>query len=70
MTQPELMVCVECGKESPPTDIWLPGWGCLYGCLAVCSLPCAEKYAREQSRYGELRPEDVQWTPLDDAVTS
>lgn len=36
--------CVNCGKQSEPTAVWLPGWGCLYGMLAVCGEECARKF--------------------------
>lgn len=60
-----VMECVRCGKLSPPGEGWdsAPGWGCLYGCLAVCSLKCAEEFARHESRYGRLREGDVVFQP-------
>lgn len=56
--------CVQCGRRATPSkNTWdeLPGWGCLYGILAVCSVECAEDFARESSRHGQLRDGDVEW---------
>lgn len=43
------MECVRCGKQSPPTDVWLPGWLCVLGCLAACSRECARAWVRENA---------------------
>lgn len=53
----DIIECAECGKsQATPSGSWsdCPGWGCLFGCLAVCSLTCAEKYAVTSSRYKSL----------------
>ena len=42
------VVCCWCGRSADvPDGGWegVPGWGCLYGTLAVCSVGCAEAFA-------------------------
>ena len=47
MSELRPLECVQCGKESEPIAVWLPGWGCLYGTLSVCSQEGAQAFARE-----------------------
>jgi hypothetical protein len=40
-----MISCVNCKKEQDgPGKVWPPGWGCLHGMLACCSLACAEAF--------------------------
>ncbi len=45
------MVCAQCGKESEPTDCWLPGWCCVVGIVSACSRKCARKWIIANARY-------------------
>lgn len=53
------MKCVECGRESTPGDGWEVGWGCLFESLAVCSVACASKHAREHSKYHNIPAQEL-----------
>ena len=56
--------CAYCGARlTTPDNTWdeVPGWGCLYGTLAICSAACADGFARACGHAG-VKDEDVSWS--------